>query len=375
VLIFFVFATSYILLRRGFSGIREVELSVFARGIDVLRALLIVGAVRLYLRAKNFTSRASPQREKWLFRFGLGCLFPLMVAAWANTTEFFWVGWPAATIENKMIWIGISILFIFGTTAPFVSGWAWFALNWRVKPGKQSFQIFTSGVWEGLKFLREWVPFVILVSSYSWMGDVIGNPPFDYDLEMQGIDRWLFFGFEPVLFIQRLVHPLLSDWLAISYSFYALAYPICLAAIYGYAGRQALREGVTALSFGLAVAYVCYALVPVKGPALSMKFTAPLDDYIIQPVKEMLMDHTRITYDCFPSFHSCGMLLMTWLCFRHARRVFWLLLPFAVSTPVACVYLRYHYVTDVLSGLILAMTVAPVAVWACQRTPSSVELF
>ena len=75
------------------------------------------------------------------------------------------------------------------------------------------------------------------------------------------------------------------------------------------------------------------------------------------------MDRTRITYDCFPSFHTAGALLLSWGCWRHARKVFWLTLPMVASIPFACVYLRYHYVIDVVAGIALASVLA----WATPR--------
>jgi membrane-associated phospholipid phosphatase len=123
-------------------------------------------------------------------------------------------------------------------------------------------------------------------------------------------------------------------------------------------GRRALREGITALCLGMALTYVGYSLVPVAGPVMTMHFQVSLDLYYIKEVKEMLMDRSRIRYDCFPSFHTAGSLIMVWLCWRHARRVFWLTVPMAASTPLACVYLRYHYVTDVIAGVVLFVAVA-----------------
>jgi membrane-associated phospholipid phosphatase len=37
------------------------------------------------------------------------------------------------------------------------------------------------------------------------------------------------------------------------------------------------------------------------------------------------------------------------------RKLFWAILPIVASMPFACVYLRYHYVIDVIAGLALAV--------------------
>ena len=66
------------------------------------------------------------------------------------------------------------------------------------------------------------------------------------------------------------------------------------------------------------------------------------------------MDVTRLTFDCFPSMHTACTALMAWVAWRYARRLFFWILPVVISMPFACVYLRYHYVVDVLAGLVVA---------------------
>jgi membrane-associated phospholipid phosphatase len=53
-------------------------------------------------------------------------------------------------------------------------------------------------------------------------------------------------------------------------------------------------------------------------------------------------------------------LLFLWGAYRHQRRLFWGILPMVVMTPIACVYLRYHYVVDTLAGALLALFVSRV---------------
>jgi membrane-associated phospholipid phosphatase len=131
-------------------------------------------------------------------------------------------------------------------------------------------------------------------------------------------------------------------------------YPLCLGAVFMVGGRLAFRETATAVGLALAVSLASYMLIPVKGPVLSRAFDVPLDFWIVGPIKEAMMDKTRITYDCFPSFHTAGAVLLSWGCWRHARKVFWWTIAPSASIPFACVYLRYHYVVDVLAGLAMS---------------------
>jgi membrane-associated phospholipid phosphatase len=360
VVLFTVYSLCYIAIVRGPKAILSIEFSIFGRGIDVMFALSIVGTCLMLLKLP--AARASKKIELWLRRGFIFASFPLVVMCWVTWNEPFWTLWLKASVIDRLIFVSASMLNTFGLASISIAIWAWLVHVLRTTPSMPLASVLIAG----LKDLTVWL---IMVSCYSWMGDVIGTPTRDFDSLFQSIDGVLFFGYEPLILAQRLIHPWLSEWLAFSYSFYAVAYPLCLGSIYATTGQSGLRQAVTALSVALLVTYVSYSLIPVKGPALSMHFEVPLELYFIQPVKEMLMDRSRITYDCFPSFHTAGTLLMSWLCWRNARSMFWVMLPMAVSTPIACVYLRYHYVTDVLAGAVLAALV----IWFTKSIASSIR--
>ena len=56
---------------------------------------------------------------------------------------------------------------------------------------------------------------------------------------------------------------------------------------------------------------------------------------------------------------------------RHARPMFWVMAPIALSIPFACVYLRYHYVVDVIAGAALAAVVCFLTVRFSPREPEA----
>lgn len=203
--------------------------------------------------------------------------------------------------------------------------------------------------------LRDWLPIAIALSGYGWMESVIRvEGGVGRDAWMQAADRFLFLGHDPQDLLAGILWQPMTEWLAFAYSFYALMFPLSLGAALLYGGRAGLREASFAVGGAVLVSYVSYLLVPVKGPMLYRTFDVPLDLYLIAPIKEAMMDATRITWDCFPSMHTCCSVLLAWIAWRHARRLFWVMAPMAASIPLACVWLRYHYVVDVLAGLAFA---------------------
>jgi membrane-associated phospholipid phosphatase len=68
----------------------------------------------------------------------------------------------------------------------------------------------------------------------------------------------------------------------------------------------------------------------------------------------MLDSFEGITRDCFPSGHTELTVLVLYYARKFDRRIFWWLLPFGIGIVLSTVYLRYHYVIDVIAGAVLA---------------------
>lgn len=219
--------------------------------------------------------------------------------------------------------------------------------------------LFREGLVVLLREAREWFPALALLYAYGLLARVQEHPFFlDQDATLAAIDRHLFFGRDPLDLLQGVVSRPLSEWLSACYTFYLPLFPLVLGWIYSKPGRLPFRETVFALTTVLAVGYALYVVVPAKGPLFVKRFDVSLDLYYVGWLKEQLMDKTRVPRDCFPSLHTAASLVLLWATFRHARRLFYVLAPVVLSIPLACVYLRYHYVVDVLAGIALVACVA-----------------
>jgi len=65
-----------------------------------------------------------------------------------------------------------------------------------------------------------------------------------------------------------------------------------------------------------------------------------------------------ITRDCFPSGHTELTLLVLYCAWRMNKKLFRLYLIPATALIFSTVYLRYHYVVDVIAGAIIALAIA-----------------
>lgn len=310
-------------------------------------AVLVVALVHELVRWRR--SRRVLPRATWL------SLLPLAFALGLTASDgAFWSALAQApTAADALLLAGKRVLVVLALAVPVPLAVLWAA----------QFAEGTPRLGLGLKTfagaVREWAPLVFLLSGYAWMRAVAPVPERTYDAELAAADVWLF-GVDPLDWLSRFIHPALSELLAFVYASYALLFPVCLGVVAFVGGPKALREASFGLGLALVTAYVSYALVPVRGPVLERGFDTSLELYLVRDVKEALMDRLRHTYDCFPSMHTAATVLLVALTFRASKRVGWWLLPIVTLMPLACVYLRYHYVVDVLAGEALAFAVLAV---------------
>ena len=219
---------------------------------------------------------------------------------------------------------------------------------------------FARPYWE---IVRDWFPFlIILMMYYSLWGDSTKLlTTRDRDTTLIALDQKLF-GFQASVAIQRFISRPLTAWMDWAYFFHILNIPLVACFLYLQRRREQFREMMSGLMVVCFFGLLGYILVPAIGPqyALRDRFTVPLDQSI--PVfnhQVEFMDFARIRRDVFPSMHVAISFVVWLYAYRNSRRLFWILSPFILSLWVSTVYLRYHYLVDVLAGLILA----PLCYW------------
>src|SRR6185295_17035573 len=124
-----------------------------------------------------------------------------------------------------------------------------------------------------------------------------------------------------------------------------------------------LRRFIFTLTLCYYVSYVGYFVVPALGPrfALAASHTVVLETTAVSAAIERTLnelEHTKL--DVFPSGHTMIAATVLLVAYRRARDAFRWLLPIATCLVLSTVYCRYHYVVDVLAGLVLAIVTVPV---------------
>jgi membrane-associated phospholipid phosphatase len=105
------------------------------------------------------------------------------------------------------------------------------------------------------------------------------------------------------------------------------------------------------------ICYLVFVLVPVMGPRLLYPdFQVDrIGNGPFSAIARLNQDEGMLRGAAFPSAHLAATAVATWSsrCWRKA--LFWSVLPVAASIAFGAVYLGYHYITDVVAGVLVAV--------------------
>ncbi|NWF88636.1 MAG: phosphatase PAP2 family protein [Ignavibacteriaceae bacterium] len=191
--------------------------------------------------------------------------------------------------------------------------------------------------------------------------------PNDYDYLLIEIDR-LIFGGDPTIFLYKISHPILTEILQIVYGlFYFLPIILAIALLI----KRRLLETDFALFvviYGFFLSYLGYFALPAIGPRFTLhdfqneNIELPgilITDFLrnITNTVESIPPGTPnpeqlVQRDVFPSGHTMITLVVIFLSVKLKSRSRFFIIPTGILLIFATVYLRYHYVVDLIGGLV-----------------------
>jgi membrane-associated phospholipid phosphatase len=189
----------------------------------------------------------------------------------------------------------------------------------------------------------------------------------DYDDLFIAIDRWMF-GTDPTHFLAQFSHPVLTEILQIIYGlFYFL--PLILA-IFLMKNRRFLASDFVIFSvvYGFFLSYLGYFTLPAIGPRFTLHNFHTINDdlpglWLTNFLRDMINTGESIPpgtpnpevvvqRDVFPSGHTMITLVVMYLSVKLRSRTRYFLIPIGAALIFSTVYLWYHYVIDLIAGLI-----------------------
>jgi membrane-associated phospholipid phosphatase len=218
--------------------------------------------------------------------------------------------------------------------------------------------------------LHRWYCYLIILLIFKEIYLMV-HPvhPTDYDQLLIAIDHWMF-GTNPTQWMGRFVHPVLTEILQIAYFSYYILFIILGVELFR---RRAIQDFDTAaflIVYGFYLSYIGYFALPGVGPRFTLHDFSALETDLPglwltpwlrsiinagESIPPSLVDAVKfVQRDVFPSGHTQLTLIVMVLGFRYKIRSRWLLLGLGSLLIVATIYLRYHYVIDLIGGALLA---------------------
>jgi membrane-associated phospholipid phosphatase len=158
--------------------------------------------------------------------------------------------------------------------------------------------------------------------------------------------------------MEQWIVPWFTDIMSLAYlSYYFI--PVVFAVVLYLKGRMVeFERSIFVLAFGYYISFIGYLLFPAIGPRYAMAhlYSIPLEgSFITDFVRDTLnaLEHNK--RDVMPSGHTQIVLMVLFLAHRYEKVLFSVFLPIICGLILSTVYLRYHYIIDLMVGMALAI--------------------
>ena len=189
---------------------------------------------------------------------------------------------------------------------------------------------------------------------------------YDYDDWFIAIDRWMF-GTDPTHFLHQFSHPVITEILQIVYGTFYLLPLILGLSLLNKDRFVALDYALFSVIYGFFLSYLGYFSLPGIGPRFTLHDFNTINEtlpglYLTEYLREMTNSGEGIPFgtlnpaaivqrDVFPSGHTMITLIVMHLSVKLKSRSRFFFIPIGSLLIFSTVYLWYHYVIDLISGL------------------------
>jgi PAP2 superfamily protein len=201
-----------------------------------------------------------------------------------------------------------------------------------------------------------------LLSSFFQLREILpAVSPWTDDARIYAFDLNVF-GFEPSAVLDRYVSPRTTEWFAFFYFLYFLILSVhVLPMVYWQRDAHLLARFSTGVLLIFCTAHILYMIVPGFGPYwyLEGTFQHELRGGTFWRLVREAVEAGGAQKDIFPSLHTAVPTFFAIFSFRHRKLVpfkfWWPVIAFlATQIIIATMFLRWHYLIDVIAGVALA---------------------
>jgi membrane-associated phospholipid phosphatase len=226
-----------------------------------------------------------------------------------------------------------------------------------------------------LRFVHDWYPAITIFLIFKEIYIIIsGLGLMDWDPLLIAADRMMF-GTDPTVWLSRFSSPIATEILQIAYASYYFIMIAVAAELYRRKEREKFSFTLFAILYGFFLSYIGYLLFPGVGPRFTLHHFESLGTdlpglWCTDTIRRFLDAGESIPTgaanailiaqrDAFPSGHTQMTLIACTLAYRYRLSSRHVLAVAGGLLIISTVYLRYHYVVDVLGGILFyTLTIA-----------------
>ncbi len=219
------------------------------------------------------------------------------------------------------------------------------------------------------EFLRTVLPFFMCIAVYTNLHDTVRYVNrHDIHQYLAAAEEWIFGG-QPVIWAEPYITGARTEFFNFFYAnFYAVA-PSVMIVLWMMGRRNEARHVLLGIVLCFYSGYVLYLIFPAAPPRLYFAslglFKVTLKGGPITQFQDALfaMMPNHAERAAFPSLHSAVSFLSLYYAWKYCQWFFPVLLLFVCGLLVSTVYLRHHWVVDLLAGTLLV----PWTIWLTPR--------
>lgn len=220
-------------------------------------------------------------------------------------------------------------------------------------------------------FIRHWYPVLLSTFLYEETGYLI-------HLIFPGFfDNWInnlelaVIGCYPTVWLGKISYPVLNEYFLMAYfSYYFLLAGTGLV-LYFTRKIKEFDSMVFSTALTFYVSYLGFLIFPVEGPryALSALHQTPIQGFFFVPLAQWVVKVGGLHGGCMPSSHVAVAWVVLVYSYKYSRRLFYFLGPLILSLFIGTVWGRFHYVSDVIAGIL----VGALSIWLVDKIEKGID--
>lgn len=208
-----------------------------------------------------------------------------------------------------------------------------------------------------LRFLHDWYPLVLPIATFEEVALLSRHvrPGWRDGVFLKLEER--LFSVPPTVWLGRRASWWLTELLQAGYFSYYVFLIIVGGVLYASADKKPFTGVMAASTLSYLICYFIFILFPTEGPAhtLRAEHGKLLPGGPFHALVNFIQRHAGVHGNAFPSSHVAAAMVALLYAWWYAPETAELLTPFFVLLCVGAVYDRYHYVSDVIGGIVVGI--------------------